>query len=42
MRGLFNDRQIVLADKKIYPGFHTPGWMSITVGMTSLGARDKK
>ena len=39
---LFNDHQIVLAGNKTYPGFHTPSWMSIIVGMTSLGARDRK
>ena len=42
MEGLFTDCQVVVTGSKAYSDFHTPGWMSMTVDVTSACRIDKK
>ena len=39
MGDIFNDHQIVLVENKAYSGFRTPGWMLMTVDVTSVGEK---
>ena len=40
MGGTFSDRLIVVTGNKESLDFHTSGWMSMTVDMTSVSGKD--
>ena len=42
MGDVFTDRKIIVTGNKTYPDFHTFGWMSMIVDVTSVGGRNKK
>ena len=42
MGDTFMDRQILVMESKAYSNFYTPGWMLMTVDVTSTGEKDKE
>ena len=42
MGGIFNDHHIVVSRNKTYQDFYTPGLISMTVDLISVGRRDEK